>query len=101
MKVIIYDIETKKVIFRREQIASPSVTSDGIEFAGGGMTGISAGFILVDDAVEVGDTVTDDIILADRKPDHQSDDIESLKSQLADTNADLLGLMEFVFGGSN
>lgn len=99
MKIVIYDNETKKVIFRREQVTNPSVTLDGVEFGGGGLTGITAGFILLDDAVEVGETVTDEILFADKKSDHQSEDIESLKRQLADTNADLLGLMEYVFGG--
>jgi hypothetical protein len=87
MKLVFYD-DNNNVLDITKGVISPSVTSDSVEWTNGSVKGVKVNFILVDDTVEIGDTVTSENIAADQKENFkkvdQLSEIKKLKSQNAE-----------------
>jgi hypothetical protein len=93
MKLILYK-EDRSIIFKVDDIQSPVVQDDGVSWEEGSVTAADL-FLLLEDDVEVGDTVTDGMLAQDRKEHFKkTDEIQELKQQLAQTNALLLDFLE-------
>jgi hypothetical protein len=101
MKLVIFN-EENTVLEIIENIAQPVAGEKTVKWEGGQMD-TELPFILVGDDVPVGETVTEDMKAQDQKAAHPLRDLlkenEELRQELALTNADLMGLMEYVFGG--
>lgn len=93
MKIVIFEPTTKEVIYIQEQVSNPEVTDNSITFEGGELAGISKSCILIDD-MEVGDSVTDEMIALDKKASYPKIDLKKenadLKKQLTDLSFELM-----------
>lgn len=102
MKIVLYNKTRILEVF--ENVEKPAVDASSINWENGSVDGTDS-FLLLDDAVEVGDTVTEELKAQDKGASFPKIDLrkenELLKQELAQTNADLMGLMDYVFGGSN
>ncbi|WP_226085638.1 hypothetical protein [Mesobacillus sp. S13] len=99
MKLVIYDQEhnIKEI---RENILSPVVEGNDVRWEGGSLTGIKFPFILLDDELEVGETLTDEIIQLDKKEEYPAHDLVEenldLRTRLESAEAAILTLMDIV-----
>lgn len=99
MKLVIYD-QDHNIKEIRENILSPVVEGNDVRWEGGSLTGIKFPFILLDDEVEVGETITNEIILMDKKKEYPVHNLveenEDLKARLESAEAAILTLMDIV-----
>lgn len=104
MKLVLY--QDDKAIAIYPGVINPTKTESGVKWDTGELSGVSVPFILVNEEVEIeaGDAIPEEIRIRESIPFEQDITImlrqenESLKQQLADTNSDLMGLMDYVFG---
>lgn len=80
MKLVIYGHDNA-VLDVIEGVTSPVIDGNNVTWEGGSINGINLPFCLLDDSVVV-NTVTDEVIAADKKGEHA-------KVDLAKENADL------------
>lgn len=69
------------------------VTNDAVTWTDGKLGNIKLDFILVDNPVSKGDTVTDEMLAADRKSEFM-DEIEQLKTRLETSEMALIQMMD-------
>lgn len=93
MKLILYK-EDRSILFSVDDIKSPTVKENGVDWEEGSVTAADL-FVLLEDGVEVGETITDEILALDQKEHFRKvDEMEDMRQQLAQTNALLLDFLE-------
>lgn len=97
MKLVIYNNQYQVVnVF--ENMNDVQVTSNSVIWRDGSLTGIKQNFIVLEDHIEVGDRVSEDIIELDRKTHvHKKDPIaenEVLKARVANLEETLLFVLD-------
>jgi hypothetical protein len=80
MKLILYNKENK-VVDVIENVVNPGVQENNVEWEGGSLSGINLPFLLHDDSVEV-DEVTEEIIVLDKKKEHEKVDLAKENAEL-------------------
>lgn len=98
MKLVIYDSD-RNVVEAIENILSPTVDGNNIEWEGGSMTGVNLPFLLLDD-MEISEDVTDEIIALNqsekfKKVDLVKENVE-LKARLETAEMAIVSLMDFI-----
>lgn len=96
MKLVFYDVD-RNVVEIIEDVQSPIIDDDNIEWENGKMTGVKLSFHLLDDDVIVDEKVTDKLIALDRSNEFTKVDLLEENKRLnerIETNA--LAFMEFV-----
>jgi hypothetical protein len=94
MKLIQYN--GSRILYTVENIRMPVTVEDGVHWENGSVTGTDF-LLLLDDNVEIGEEVTDELKALDRRSDFVKEVAPNpldLKRQLAETNALILDFME-------
>jgi hypothetical protein len=99
MKLVLYD-NSNLVVKTIENIRSPFVEGNSIDWEEGSISGINLPFLLLDDDVTVSGKLTDEIKDLDKRATYPKKDYEKeaeeLRRQLADTNSLILDFMESI-----
>lgn len=99
MQLVLYH-EDNRILYKAS-IRSPVVTANGVEFDEGSV--IADLFLLLEDTVEVGEEVTDELRSLDQKEKYRKapeidlqKENEDLKARLESAEAAIIGLMDFM-----
>jgi hypothetical protein len=99
MKLVMYD-NSNVAVKTIQNIRSPVVNGNSIEWEGGSLSGINLPFLLLEDDVTVNGGVTDEIKAFDKKEEYPKKNFEreaeELRKQLAETNSLILDFMESI-----
>jgi hypothetical protein len=99
MKLVLYD-NSNIAVKTIENIRSPVVDGNSIEWEEGSLSGINLPFLLLDDDVTVSGILTEEIKNLDKRTTYPKKDYEKeaeeLRRQLADTNSLILDFMESI-----
>jgi len=102
MKLVIYD-EENNVVEIHENIRSPVVNGQDVQWEDGSMTGIKLPFLLLEDDVLVEGRVDEALISQDKKENFPLVDLEEENKILKDENKmnamAVMELAEMIFGG--
>ena len=94
MKLVLYN-DQLRVVEVVEEIVSPQVVDNDATWADGSMTGIKLDFLLLEDGIEVNESV-EELMQLDKKKDYQKVDLlkenKELKNRLEATEQALLSL---------
>lgn len=102
MKIVVYDFD-KKVVDVIDDIKHPKVSGNRVDWEGGS-TENNLPFLLLEDSVEINETITDEIIALDKKSEFAKVDElaelkaenTELKSRLETAEMAIVTLMDFV-----
>jgi hypothetical protein len=99
MKLVLYD-NSNVVVKTIENIRSPVVEGDIIEWEEGSLSGINLPFLLLDDVIEIAEVITDEIKTFDKKEQFTKADLvkenQELRARLESTEMAIITLMDFM-----
>lgn len=96
MNLVFYD-DSRNVVEVIEDIQNPVIDGDNIEWEKGEMTGIKLSFLVLCDDTEIGESVTDELILLDKKKEFITVDLAEENKQLREQiEMNALAFMEFI-----
>lgn len=99
MKIVLYNEEC--ILEVVEDVVNPIVVDNNITWDTGEMTGINPSFLLVENDVEVGGEVNDELLQVDKKDEFKpnENELEILREE-SDINAmAIMSLTDFILGG--
>lgn len=99
MKLVIFNNENK-VIDALEGLSEVQTKGEDVWWNGGSMQGIKLNYLILDDSVEVSETITKEVIAVDQKENFRKVDFEQenaeLKARLESAEMAIITLMDFL-----
>jgi hypothetical protein len=99
VKLVLFDenFTVRQVI---EEIEHPVINENNVTWEGGSLNGINLPFVLLQDDVEIGETISEEAIAQDQKTNYLAHDLvtenEQLKARVEAAEAAIISLMDFV-----